>query len=420
MNDQTNSRRSFIKTALAAGAVGALPSSFSGIASAQSRPIRVGMTSIFSGRVAQLGISSKNALLLQFDAFNAAGGLAGRKIELIDRDSTGKPEQVAHNTRELIESEGCEIIICGEAASFVTHEIGRKSKALMLHMVTETTQISADPKLRSANIFRTSRQALHDSIAGGRFVAKVAKQKGFTRWATVSPDSQTGREITPEFMGYVAAGGVKVDLVGEAWPKLFQPDYTEIITKILQAKPEAVFCTLWGGDLVSFVDQGNLFGLFDKVSFFAIYLADYTTLTGIKKLPSGAVYSSNRYLSAFPATPNNAAWSGAYLKRFNVHPTNWSWEGDTAARFLLGAMRKTGSADPEKLAAALRGMEIESPVGMKGGKIVMRAEDHTVINYALGWGRIVPQSPYIADLEPANWTDVLAEEATWKKKKGYA
>ena len=149
-------------------------------------------------------------------------------------------------------------------------------------------------------------------------------------------------------------------------------------------------------------------------------MADYTTLTGIKKLPSGAVYSSNRYLSAFPATPNNAAWSGSYLKRFNAHPTNWSWEGDTAARFLLGAMRKTGSADPVKLAAALRGMEIESPVGVKGGKIVMRAEDHTVIDYALGWGRIVPQSPYIADLEPANWTDVLAEEAAWKKKKGYA
>jgi branched-chain amino acid transport system substrate-binding protein len=415
------SRRSLVKAGVAAGLGSVLPA-MPALVRAQDKPIRVGLTSIFSGRVAQLGISAKNALLLEFDAFNAAGGLAGRKIELIDRDSKGRPEEAARLSRELIESQGCDILLCGEASgsAFAAHEVARASKALCIHVISETTQLTADPKLRSWNTFRTARQALHDSIVGGAFAATVAREKGFTRWATISADYAYGREATPEFMGYVQQGGAKIDLVAEAWPKLFQPDYTEHITKLLQAKPEAMFCGLWGGDLVAFIDQANLFGLFDKVQVFSIHMADYSTLTSVKKLPSAGVYSSNRYVSSFPDDPKNAAWSGLYVKRFNAHPTNWSWEASTGARFLIQGIRKTGSADPTKIASAIRGMEIDSPVGIRDGKILMRAEDQTIVNYALGWGRIIPNHPYLVDVHRAAWGQVLQREADWKKQRGFA
>ena len=413
------SRRSVIKASVAAG-IGVMAAAPTSVR-AQSKPIKVGSTSIFSGRVAQMGISTKNAILLAFEEFNQAGGLGGRPLQLLDRDSKGLPEEAARLTRELIESEGCEIIICGEASgsAFATHEVARNAKVLCIHAISETTQLSADPKLKSWNTFRTARQALHDSIVGGAFAAKITKAKGLTKWATVAADYAYGREATPEFLNYVAKGGAKVDLVAEAWPKLFQPDYTESITKVLQAKPEAMFCGLWGGDLVAFIDQGNLFGLFDQVEVFSIHMADYTTLTAVKQLPNGQVYSSNRYVSGFPARPDNAAWSDAYAKRFNSRPTNWSWEGDTAARFLIAALRKTGSSDPAQLAAALSGMEVASPIGMLDGKVVMRAEDKTIIDYALGWGRIVPKEPYLVDIEPADWAEVTRIEAVWKKEKGF-
>lgn len=416
----TISRRSVVKAGLAAG-VGSFLPAFPSAVRAQSRPIRVGMTSIFSGRVAQLGISTKNALLLEFEAFNAVGGLAGRNIELIDRDSKGRPEEAARLTRELIESEGCEIILSGEASgsAFAAHEVARASKALCIHMISETTALTADPKLRSWNTFRTARQVLHDSIVGGSFAAKLAKEKGFTRWATIAADYVYGREATPEFMGYIEAGGAKVELVAEAWPKLFQPDYTENITKILQAKPQAMFCGLWGGDLVAFIDQGNLFGLFDQMRVFSIHMADYTTLTAVKKLPSSGVYSSNRYVSIFPNRPENAAWSDAYAKRFNSRPTNWSWEANAGARFLIEAIRTTGGSQPTKLAAAIKSGEVISPVGMQDNNILMRAEDQTIVDYALGWGRIVPNEPYLVDIQPADWADVIKLETEWKKKKGF-
>ena len=84
------------------------------ISRAQDKPIKIGVPTILSGRVAQLGISSRNAVMMEVEKFNAAGGLGGRKIEIITRDSKGKPDEAANNTRQLINGEGCEIIIDAE------------------------------------------------------------------------------------------------------------------------------------------------------------------------------------------------------------------------------------------------------------------------------------------------------------------
>jgi branched-chain amino acid transport system substrate-binding protein len=398
-------------------AMSALPA----LVRAETRPIKFGQITVSSGRVAQLGITSRNAIQMEIDDFNRAGGLNGRMVELVDRDSKGKPDEAARLTRELIESEGCAVILdCeGSGGSFAVHEVIRNSPALCMHCISETTQLTADPKLRSWNSFRTARQALHDSIVGGLFAARLANAKGLTRWATIAADYAYGREATPEFMGYVRNAGAKVQLVAEAWPKLYQPDYTENITKILQARPEALFCGLWGGDLVAFIDQGNLFNLFDKVEVFSIHMADYTTLSAIRNLPGSGVYSSNRYLSTFPGTPANARWSDAYAKRFKSLPTNWSWEAAAGTRFVLEAMRKTQGVEPAALAAAMRGMKIDSPVGGPDGTLFMRAEDQTIINYALGWGRITSKEPFLVDIEAADWSAVLVQEEEWKAGKGY-
>ncbi len=415
------SRRTILRAALGGAATAAMLPAMPAVLRAENRPIKFGQVTVSSGRVAQLGITSRNAIVLEIEAFNKAGGLNGRMVELVDRDSKGKPDEAARLTRELIESEGCDVILdCeGSGGSFAVHEVVRNSQALCMHCISETSQLTADPKLRSWNSFRTARQALHDSIVGGLFAAQIANRKGITRWATIAADYAYGREATPEFMGYVQGGGAKVQLVAEAWPKLYQPDYTENITKILQARPEALFCGLWGGDLVAFIDQGNLFNLFDKVEVFAIHMADYTTLTATKILPKSGVYSSNRYVSGFPDTPANAAWSDAYFKRFHSRPTNWSWEAAAGTRFVLEAMRKTDGADPVRLAAAMRGMKIDSPVGGPDGKLFMRAEDQTIINYALGWGRIVPREPYLVDVEAADWSAILVQEEEWKANKGF-
>jgi branched-chain amino acid transport system substrate-binding protein len=262
------------------------------------------------------------------------------------------------------------------------------------------------------------RQGIHDAIVSAAYAGNVAKGKGLKTWMSCSPDYAYGRDNTSLFMEYLQKFQPQIEVVGETWPKLFQADYTENVTKILQTKPQALYSALWAGDLVSFVDQSGIYGLFSQTNLFAINMADYTTLTAVKNLPAG-IHSATRYLKTFPTGAENASWADAYKARYKDYPTNWSWENALAMNFLFAAMKKTSSTDAGKLADALRGMKIKSPFGTDGS-VTMRAEDQTIIGYAIGWGTTIPKEPYVPNVVPGDWKTILEHEAEWKKKMGYA
>ena len=410
-------RRTLLKSA-AASTVGLLAAPM--VARAENKSIKIGMSTILSGRVAQLGTSSRNAVMMEVEKVNAAGGLAGRQIEMVIRDFKGQPQEAARLSRELVNSDGCEILIDAEASSgaFAVHEVARDLGMLTLHTNSETSSLSADPKLRLPNAFRVCRQGVHDCIVGGAYAAKVAKAKNLTKWMTTSPDYAYGRDTTAEYMSYVTHFNPDVEVVGEAWPKLFQPDYTEVLTKILQTKPQALYSCLWGGDVTAFIDQGNIYALFGQVETFAVNMADYTALTAVKNLPKG-IHSGNRYIKTFPHTPENAAWGDAYRAKYNEYPTNWAWENASAIHFLAAAAKKAGSADGAKLAEVMKGLTIASPFGADGN-ITLRAEDQTMTGYAIGWGTTIPTEPYVTDMTTGDWKQIFELEAEWKKKKNYA
>ena len=94
-------RRRVVQGAAAAAAAGVLGAPF--VSRAQAKPIKVGMPTILSGRVAQLGTSSRNAVMIEVEKFNAAGGLGGRPIEMVVRDSKGQPQEAARVSRELVQ-----------------------------------------------------------------------------------------------------------------------------------------------------------------------------------------------------------------------------------------------------------------------------------------------------------------------------
>ena len=113
----------------------------------------------------------------------------------------------------------------------------------------ETSLLTADPKIRLPNAFRTARQTIHDGIVAGSYAAKVAKEKKLIKWMGCSPDYAYGRESNQLFFEYTKHFFKDIEVIGESWPKLFQADYTEQLTKILQAKPDAIssarsICTL--------------------------------------------------------------------------------------------------------------------------------------------------------------------------------
>jgi branched-chain amino acid transport system substrate-binding protein len=411
-------RRQILKGAgaLATACVIGMPA----IVKGQSGAIKIGVPTILSGRVAVLGQTSVGGLKVVFDKVNEAGGINGRKIELVVRDSKGAPQEAAKVTRDLINNDGCQIIIDAEASSgaFAVQEVIREVGVLCIHSNSETSSLTADPKLHVPTAFRTARQGIHDAIGGGDYAAKIAKAKGLKKWATCSPDYAYGRSNTAEFMEYAKHFDGTITVTEEAWPKLFQPDYTEVVTKLLNAKADAMYSALWGGDLVAFIDQANLYGLFDKQASFMVNLGDYGIVDEVKQFPQG-VYSGGRYNRTVPPTPENEAWYQNYVKTQKHKPTNWSWENAVAADFLVDALKKTnGDTNGKKLAEAIKGATIKTPFGVDG-TVTMRAEDNTLINYVIGYGLSQSKDPFIKDFQTSSWGPIIELEKAWKKKQGY-
>ena len=171
-------------------------------------------------------------------------------------------------------------------------------------------------------------------------------------------------------------------------------------------------------DLTAFINQGNVYAMFGAMEVFMPAMGDLPVLTGIKNLPAG-IQCACRYLPGFPDTPANEAWYEAYRKtNNNDYPTNWSWECATGIRFMEAAVRKAGSTDGKAAAAALEGLTIDS-VFSTTGKVTMRAADHTLIHYAIGWGTTVPKAPFVTGIEPGDWGQIAELETEWKKKNGY-
>jgi branched-chain amino acid transport system substrate-binding protein len=402
---------------LAGAAAGVLAMPY--VARGQAKAVKIGMQTILSGPIALLGTSQRNSVTMEVDRINAAGGLAGRQIELVVRDSRGQPQEAARVARELINSDGVEILIDAEASSgaFAVQEVIRDLGTLCLHTASETSSLTADPKLRVATAFRCARQGVHDAIVGGSYSAAVAKAAKLTKWATCSPDYAYGRDVTKQYLAWIKHFMPELEVITEAWPKLGTPDFTEVITKLLQARPQAVFSLLYAGDLSAFVNQASVYALFGQTSLFTPNMGDYPVLQAIKQLPAG-IRTGDRYLETFPDTPANKAWGEAYRARFKDLPTNWAWQAATAVKFLEAAAKKAGSLETKAMAEALTGLKIDCPFGADG-TVTMR-EDHTIVNYAIGWGVSQAAAPYIVDIKAGDWGQIFELEAEWKKTSGYA
>ena len=413
-------RREFLKTTAAGTAalsLGVTP--FSKAWSQQ--PIKVGFVSIFSGRMAMLGETGYNGFILAADDINAKGGILGRKIEVIRRDSKGVIEEAVRIARDFITKDKVDVFFDQSSSreAFAIREVTRDQKFLTFVTASETAELTGNPKGWSKYSFRTGDQDVQNSVVGGLYAAKIAKANKWTKWGSISPDYAYGRDFTDAFFTILQMEYPEVKIVGQMWPKLAEPDYTSHITAALNAKPDAMFSAFWGGDCASFLEQAQMFGFFERVKYFGNGIADYTVLKALKKVPAG-LYTGSRYMRNVPDTKENHEFCDRYEKRFGNLPTHWSQECYTGALFLEAAAKKAGTLEAEAMVRALEGLTIKAPWGNPPkGEVTMRAKDHTPINYAQAWGVTISDPPYVKDIQYIDWDTILKLEEFVYKKRGW-
>jgi branched-chain amino acid transport system substrate-binding protein len=309
----------------------------------------------------------RKGMELAVDEVNAGGGVLGRKLELIVRDDGGNPSDAVRVAEELIAREKVSVLM-GTFASHVglaVANLAAQRKVLFVASEPLTDKIVWENGNRYTWRLRPSTY-----MQTAMLIPEAAKLKK-KRWAIVFPNYEYGQSATASFKKLLKQAQPDVEFVTEQAPPLGKIDAGAVVQALADARPDAIFSSLFAADLQKFVREGNTRGLFKNVAVFNLLAGEPEYLDTLKdETPEG--WWVTGYPWAEIDTPEHKAFRDAYQKRWKDYPRQGSVVGYAAVHAVAEAMRKAKAAETEKLVEALKGLRMQTPFG----PIEWRALDH--------------------------------------------
>ena len=321
---------------LAALAVGAMP----GLAQDQ---IKVGEFASMSGGSASFGQSSHDGTALAFDEINAAGGLLGKKIDLLtedDRSVAGEPSTIVH---KLI-SEDHVVAVLGEVASSKSLEAAPICQENHVPMISPG---STNAKVTQVGdyIFR----ACFIDPFQGKVMAKFALSKGWTKVALltdVKQDYCVG--LADAFQKSLTAAGGSIVKTQEY--STGDKDFRAQLTSIKASHPDAIFVPGYYGEVALIARQARQFGI--KVPLLG---GDGWVGESLLKVAGNSLdgcFFSNHYSQDDPS-PVIQNFVKTFQAKYGEKPDAMAALGYDSAKILADAITRAGTTDGPKLRDAI-------------------------------------------------------------------
>ena len=350
---------------------------------------KIGFTYIMSGPFSAYGQFAKQGAELAIAEINAAGGINGRTVEGFFEDSRGKADVALRAIRKLVYQEKVDMLIgldsSGVAKTVVPSIEQMKTPLIITHAATPDVTGSVCNKYT----FRISLNLSQNVKAA----ALLAKETGAKKWTTVGPDYSFGHQSWEYFEKYLqelnpATTFLPKDQV--AFPPFKTTDFSAYITKVMSSKPDGVFISLWGGNLIDFIRQAGDMGFFkgDYEVLFSLGAATEVLTALGDKMPEG-LWVGTRYWFLANDSAMNQKFSSDYFKKYGAYPSYNAHGAYSAVYAYKAAAEKAKSFDKMAIVNALEGLEIEIPTGV----IKFRKEDHQAVTDA-HWGKTAAAPGY--------------------------
>jgi branched-chain amino acid transport system substrate-binding protein len=336
--------------AIAALAIGALAA---GSASAQDT-VKIGLIVAMTGQQASTGKQIKAAVDLYMKEHGDS--VAGKKIQVILRDSGSVPDNSKRLAQELIVNDKVSVVAGFEItpAALAVAPLATEAKVVELVMAAGTSIITE----RSPYIVRTSFTVPQSCVIVADWAAKNKIKKVVTIVSDYAPGFDAEKSFTERFK---AAGGEVSQAIRVP---LANPDFAPFLQRAADAKPDAIFIFVPSGQGGTFMKQFTERGL-DKAGIKLIGPGDVTDddlLPGMGDAAIGTVTA--HFYSADHGSAKNKAYVAAFQKANNFRPNFMSVGGYDGMHLIYEALKKTGGkADGDSLVAAMKGMKWESPRG---------------------------------------------------------
>ena len=309
----------------------------------------------------------KKGMELAVDQINAAGGLNGKKVQLITRDDNANPGDAVRVAEELISRDKVDVL----TGSFLSHiglaltDFAKQKKVFFLASEPLTDKIVWQNGNRYT--FRL-RPSTHMQVAMLVPEASAMKKK---RWAIVYPNYEYGQSAAATFKALMRAAQPDIEFIAEQATPLGKVDAGSVVQALGDAKPDAIFNVLFGADLSRFVREGNTRGLFKGREVVSLLTGEPEYLDPLKdESPTGWLVTGYPWYAI--KTPEHDAFKNAYEAKYKDYPRLGSVVGYSTIMSLAAGIKKAQSTETEKLITAFRGLTLMSPFG----SITYRPEDH--------------------------------------------
>jgi branched-chain amino acid transport system substrate-binding protein len=307
--------------------------------------IKVGEFASLTGKEATFGTSSHEGTLLAMEELNAAGGVLGKKIELITEDDLSKPGEAATVVNKLIARDGVAAIL-GEVASSRSLEAAPICQDNRIPMISPS---STNPKVTETGNF-IFRVCFTDILQGrilATFAEKTLRAKKVALFTDVKSDYSKGlaRYFKESFLA--SGGQIAAELDFNGGDK----DFKAQLTAIKSSAPDAIFIPGYYTDVALICIQAKQLGV--TVPIFGGDGWESEDLVKIGKEAVEGTYFSTHCAADSPGQTVKK-FVEVYRKRFRgKSPDAMAMLGYDSALILADAMKRAGSTDGDKVRAAL-------------------------------------------------------------------
>jgi branched-chain amino acid transport system substrate-binding protein len=331
--------------------------------------IRIGAIWDFAGPCYMLSESAIEGMRIAVEEINAAGGIMGRKLDLIVRDTEMKVDVGARETKDLILREKVNFLVgpCSSGVALAVQVVHSENKILRVTCMANTEGQVVDKF--TPYVTQVVPNTYMEAVAATRYLhKKFPKAKKF---CTIAPDYEYGRREEAAFEEEIKKLVPDAEILYQAWPKPGEKDLTSFITAIMAKKPDAVHSSYFGGDLVAFTKQAAPYGFFEKIPFIALY--DLPVFIALGDEAPDGVLAFGRGCFFMDPNPKMMQFVEKYRKiRRGAYPDSWAVQAYDSVYLIKASVEKAKSVETEKVIKAMEGITLDS----LRGKFTIRPLDH--------------------------------------------
>ena len=374
--------------------------------------VKIGVVDVRSGAYKNTGDRVLWGLEFVVEEANEAGGILGKKIELVVEDHQMKPEIAVEKAKKLILKDKVAAIIqsTSSGVGLALAKLMPRYKMIFLCTGAEATRITGEDF--TPYTFRT---CLHAAIRA-KGMSKYFASTPYRKVYLIHQDYAWGHDMSKYYKKYILEYAPDTEIVGDEFHPLFTKDFAPYINKIRASGADYIFTGNWGTDLAQLIVQSRSLGL--NQPFGTCFLDDDSDIKVIGDAAMGCVTNNLYILGA--GTPEGKAFEEKYYKRMGRYPSVQEVKSYIGLEMYFEAVRKAGSFDMKAVMEAFEGLEWQGPTC----KIEMRKEDHQV-QHGLVIAEAVEKTKYfdhiyvkpIQLLSPED-VSVSPEESGWKPWEG--